>query len=176
LDLFSTSEIQLQISKHGLPTRMRATLTGLYDFEISLLEQVNYNFEFEFAGTVLAGRDARQLSSPAPLTRLSTLLTSDFMDMLAERIRASRWLLEPEQLPRIRTMLLTFSEHLLAYCSWIRGVLLRFSLEESWDSDSEIQVRDEGRYLLVRRTCTSTPVALIRNRNIAGLTPYSVHT
>lgn len=84
----------------------------LYDSEISLLEQANY--DLELAGAALAGRDARQLSSPVTLTRLSTLLTSDFMDALAERIRASRWLLEPEQLPRIRTMLLTFSEHLLA--------------------------------------------------------------
>lgn len=83
----------------------------LYDSEISLLEQVNY--DLELAGAALAGRDARQLSSPATLTRLSTFLVSDFIDMLAERIRASRWPLEPEQLLRIRTTLSTFSEYLL---------------------------------------------------------------
>jgi predicted nucleotidyltransferase len=84
----------------------------LYDSEISLLEQLNY--DLELAGAALAGRDARQLSSPATLTRLGTLFVSDFMDTLAERIRASRWPLEPEQLPRIRTMLSTFSEYLSA--------------------------------------------------------------
>jgi hypothetical protein len=82
----------------------------LYDSEIPLLEQVNY--DLELAGAALAGRDARQLSGPATLTRLGTFLVSDFMDMLAERIRASRWPLEPEQLPRLRTMLSTFSEYL----------------------------------------------------------------
>ena len=84
----------------------------LYDSETSLLEQLNY--DLELAGAALAGRDARQLSTPATLTRLGTLFVSDFMDTLAERIRASRWPLEPEQLPRIRTMLSTFSEYLSA--------------------------------------------------------------
>jgi predicted nucleotidyltransferase len=83
----------------------------LYESEISLLEQVNY--DLELAGAALAGRDARQLSSDATLKRLRTFSTSDFVDALAERIRASRWPFEPEQLPRIRTMLLTFNEHLL---------------------------------------------------------------
>jgi hypothetical protein len=84
----------------------------LYDSEISLLEQLNY--DLELAGAALAGRDARQLSRPATLTRLGTFFVSDFIDTLAERIRASRWPLEPEQLPRIRTMLSTFSEYLSA--------------------------------------------------------------
>lgn len=83
----------------------------IYDSETSVLAQVDY--DLEIAGAALAGRDARQLSSPATLTRLSTLLTSDFMDALAERIRASRWTLEPEQLSRIRTTLLVFRGHLL---------------------------------------------------------------
>lgn len=84
----------------------------LYDSEIALLEQVNY--DLELAGAALVGRDSRQLSSPVTLSRLRILLTSaDFIDVLAERIRASRWSLEPERLPRVRTMMLTFREHLL---------------------------------------------------------------
>ena len=84
----------------------------LYESEISLLEQANY--DLELAGAALVGRDGRQLSSPGTMARLRTLLTpADFMDALAERIRASRWPLDPEQLPRVRTILLTFRDHLL---------------------------------------------------------------
>jgi predicted nucleotidyltransferase len=84
----------------------------LYDSELSLLEQVNY--DLELAGAALAGRDARELSSAATQERLGILLTSDFMDMLAERIRVSRWPLDPEQLSHIRTMLSAFRKYLLA--------------------------------------------------------------
>ena len=84
----------------------------LYESEISLLEQANY--DLELAGAALVGLDGRQLSSPATAARLRTLLISaDFMDTLAERIRASRWPLDPEQLPRVRTILSTFRDHLL---------------------------------------------------------------
>jgi predicted nucleotidyltransferase len=84
----------------------------LYDSEIGLLEEANY--DLELAGAALAGGDSRKLSSPSTLTGLRTLsMRADFIDNLAERIRASRWPLQPEQLPRIRSMLLTFSEHLL---------------------------------------------------------------
>lgn len=84
----------------------------LYDSEIALLERAEY--DLELAGAALAGRDGRQLSSSATLTKLHTLLTPvDFMDTLAERIRTSRWPLEPEQLQRVRTMLLAFLDHLL---------------------------------------------------------------
>jgi predicted nucleotidyltransferase len=83
----------------------------IYDFETPILEQVNH--DLELAGAALAGRDARKLSSSTTLARLSTLLTSDFMDALAERIRVSRWPLEPEQLSRILAMLLVFRGHLL---------------------------------------------------------------
>ena len=84
----------------------------LYESEIALLERAEY--DLELAGAALVGRDGRQLSSSATLTRLRTLLTpADFMDTLAERIRSSRWPLEPEQLTRVRTMLLAFCDHLL---------------------------------------------------------------
>ena len=83
----------------------------LYDSEIALLEQVNY--DLELAGAALVGRDGRQLSGPATLEKLRTLLTTDFVEALAEHIRVSRWLLEPEQLPRVRAMLLTFRANLL---------------------------------------------------------------
>jgi predicted nucleotidyltransferase len=83
----------------------------LYDLEVSLLEQVNY--DLELAGAALAGRNARQLSSPATLTRLRHLSHLGFYGHGGERIRDSRWPLEPEQLPRIRTILSTFSEYLL---------------------------------------------------------------
>jgi predicted nucleotidyltransferase len=90
-----------------------------YNSEIGLLEQVNY--DLELAGAALAGRDGRQLSGPATLAKLRTLLTADFMEALAERIRVSRWLLEPEQLSRVRAMLLTFRTNLLDQGS-LRGL------------------------------------------------------
>lgn len=84
----------------------------LYESEISLLEQANY--DLELAGAALVGLDSRQLSSPATMARLRTLLMpADFMDTLAERIRSSRWPLDPEQLPRVRTILSTFRDRLL---------------------------------------------------------------
>jgi predicted nucleotidyltransferase len=84
----------------------------LYDSKDSPLEQLGY--DLELAGAALAGDDGRRLSSQATLTRLRIFLTSAvFVDTLAERIRTSWWPLQPEQLPRIRTMLSTFSEHLL---------------------------------------------------------------
>ena len=71
------------------------------------------NSDLELAGAALAGRDARQLTSDATLMKLRAFSTPDFIDALAERIRASRWPFEPEQLLRIRSMLLMFNEHLL---------------------------------------------------------------
>jgi predicted nucleotidyltransferase len=62
----------------------------LYDSEIALLEQANY--DHELAGAELVGRDDRQLSSPATLARLLIIFTpADFMDAMAERIRAFQW-------------------------------------------------------------------------------------
>jgi predicted nucleotidyltransferase len=84
----------------------------LYDSEIALLEQVNY--DLELAGAALVGRDGRQLSSRATLEKVLTIFTpADFTDALAEHIRASRWPLEPQQLSRVRTMLLTYRAYLL---------------------------------------------------------------
>jgi predicted nucleotidyltransferase len=83
----------------------------LYDSEILLLEESGY--DFELAGAALLGRDAGQIASHPTLERLRPLLTAAaFIDALAERIRASRWPLQPEQLPRIRSLLSKFSDYL----------------------------------------------------------------
>jgi len=86
-------------------------LDRLYDSATGLLEK--FGHDLELAGAALAGEDGRRLSSAATLTRLRTLITADFIDALAERVRASRWPLQPELLPRVRTVLLAWRDPLL---------------------------------------------------------------
>jgi predicted nucleotidyltransferase len=83
----------------------------LYDEEIQFLERANH--DIDLAGAALLGFDARQLCSPGTLARVHDLLAMpDFVETLAERIRLSRWPLQPEQLPRILSALSRFTEQL----------------------------------------------------------------
>lgn len=87
-------------------------LDRLYDSGTGLLEKFGY--DLELSGAALAGEDGRRLSSAATLTRLRTLITSaDFIEALAERIRASLWPLQPDRLPRVRSVVLAWRDPLL---------------------------------------------------------------
>lgn len=87
-------------------------LDRLYDPATELLDKFGY--DLELAGAALAGEDARLLSSTATLTRLRPLIGSpDFIEALAERIRGSRWPLQPERLANIRALLLAWGNPLL---------------------------------------------------------------
>lgn len=84
----------------------------LYDPGSPHLEKFNY--DAEFAGAALAGEDSRMLSSTGTIIKLRTLVaTGDFVDALAERIRASRWQFEPEKLSHIRAVLAAYFDELL---------------------------------------------------------------
>lgn len=86
-------------------------LNRLYGEEIRFLESAGY--DLELAGASLLGFDARQLCSLDTLKRLRSLLAkTHFVERLAERIRLSRWPLKPEQLPRIFSLLSTFTQEL----------------------------------------------------------------
>src|SRR5580692_3977107 len=83
----------------------------LYDEAIQLLEQAEY--DIELGGAALLGFDARQLCSPDTLAKVRILLAQpNFADKLAERIRLSRWPLQPEQLLRVLSVLLRFTGQL----------------------------------------------------------------
>jgi predicted nucleotidyltransferase len=85
-------------------------LDRLYDEKVRFLEQ---DYDIELAGAALLGFDARQLCSPGTLARIRDLLSiPDFAEMIAERIRLSRWPLQPEQLPRILSVLRRFTDQL----------------------------------------------------------------
>jgi predicted nucleotidyltransferase len=86
-------------------------LDRLYDSAPGLLE--NFGYDLELAGAALAGVDGRQLSSAPALARLRILITESFIDALAERIRGSRWPLQPELLPRVRAILQAWRDPLL---------------------------------------------------------------
>jgi predicted nucleotidyltransferase len=84
-------------------------LDRLYGEEIHFLEAADY--DLEFAGAALLGFDARQLCSPGTLAKVRDLLTlPNFLETLAERIRISKWPLQHEQLSRILSVLLRFTE------------------------------------------------------------------
>lgn len=86
-------------------------LDRLYGEEIQFLEAADH--DIEFAGAALLGFDARQLCSPGTLARARDILAQpDFMERLAERVRLSRWPLQPERLPRILSVLLRFTDQL----------------------------------------------------------------
>jgi predicted nucleotidyltransferase len=71
-------------------------------------------FDIELAGAALLGFDARKLCSTETLAKVGKLLDSaSSIEKLAERIRLSRWPLDPEQLPRVFSVLSIFSKHLL---------------------------------------------------------------
>ena len=75
------------------------------------LEQADY--DIEFAGAALLGFDARQLCSPDTLAKVRDLLSlPNFVETLAEQIRIAKWPLQPEQLSRILSVLLRFTERL----------------------------------------------------------------
>lgn len=83
----------------------------LYGEEIRFLEEASY--DLELAGAALLGFDARQLCSAETLAKVSGLLnTGNSVEKLAERIRLSRFALQPEQFPRISSLLETLSQQL----------------------------------------------------------------
>jgi predicted nucleotidyltransferase len=83
----------------------------LYDEEIQFLEEADH--DIEFAGAALLGFDALQFCSPGTLAKVRDLLAlPNFVETLAERIRISKWPLQPEQLSRILSVLLKFTEQL----------------------------------------------------------------
>jgi predicted nucleotidyltransferase len=83
----------------------------LYDKEFQFLEQADY--DIEFAGAALLGFDARQICSPDTLAKVRDLLSlPNFVETLAKQIRISKWPLQPEQLSRILSVLLRFTERL----------------------------------------------------------------
>jgi hypothetical protein len=47
------------------------------------------------------------------ITKLGTLVATDFIDTLAERIRTSRWQFEPEKLAHVRAVLAAYFDELL---------------------------------------------------------------
>lgn len=74
----------------------------------------NFKYDMEFAGAALAGEDGRKLTGVTTITKLRTLVaTKDFIDHLAERIRASRWQFDPEKLPHVRSVLAAYFDELL---------------------------------------------------------------
>ncbi|HEX3471483.1 MAG TPA: hypothetical protein VHT28_09890, partial [Silvibacterium sp.] len=86
-------------------------LDRLYGEEIRFIEQAGY--DPDLAGAALLGSDARQLCSIQTLTKVRNILAgANSVEKLAERIRLSRWPLQPEQLPRIFSVLSSFSEQL----------------------------------------------------------------
>jgi predicted nucleotidyltransferase len=87
-------------------------LDRLYGNEIRFLEQSG--FDMELAGAAILGFDARLLCSAETLSKVRSLLsTANFVEKLPERIRLSRFPLEPEQLSRILLLLSRFSEQLM---------------------------------------------------------------
>jgi len=84
----------------------------LYDPDSLHMEKFNY--DLELAGAALAGVDGRMLSSAATINKLRTIgATADFIDILAERIRTSRWQFQPEKLPAVRAVLIAYFDELL---------------------------------------------------------------
>ncbi len=86
-------------------------LDRLYDSAPALLEK--FGHDVELAGAALTGEDGRRLSSAATLTKLRALIAADFIEALAERVRGSRWPLQPELLPRVRAELFAWRDQLL---------------------------------------------------------------
>jgi predicted nucleotidyltransferase len=83
----------------------------LYEQEIQFLEQPQH--DIELAGASLLGFECRRLCSPGTLARVRDLIAMpDFAVRLGERIRLSRWPLQPERLPRILSVLLRFTDQL----------------------------------------------------------------
>jgi predicted nucleotidyltransferase len=73
-----------------------------------------FDHDVERAGAALAGEDSRMLSSSSTITRLRTFVSSvDSIDLLAERVRNSRWHFEPEKLPILRGVLAAYFDELL---------------------------------------------------------------
>lgn len=78
------------------------------------LHMEKFNYDPELAGAALAGEDSRILSRPATVTKVRThLATANYIDDLAERIRASRWLFQPEKLPHVRAVLVAYFDEFL---------------------------------------------------------------
>ena len=83
----------------------------LYDEATQLLEQAEY--DIELGGAALLGFDARQLCSPHTLAKVRILLAlPNFAEKLAERIRLSKWPLQPERLLRVLSVLSRFTGQL----------------------------------------------------------------
>lgn len=73
-----------------------------------------FNYDPELAGAALAGEDSRMLSGADTIAKLRRLVvTSDFIETLAERIRTSRWQFQPEKLPHVRAVLVAYFDELL---------------------------------------------------------------
>jgi predicted nucleotidyltransferase len=81
------------------------------DEATQLLEQAEY--DIELGGAALLGFDARQLCSPHTLAKVRILLAlPNFAEKLAERIRLSKWPLQPERLLRVLSVLSRFTGQL----------------------------------------------------------------
>lgn len=84
----------------------------LYEDEIDLLEEVGH--DLELAEAALLGLDARRLCSPATAVKLRELFVeTDFAEKIAERIRVSRFPLDPERLGRVYQQMSRFTEQLI---------------------------------------------------------------
>ena len=84
----------------------------LYEEAIDLLEAEGH--DVELAGATLLGSDARRLCSPATMLKLRELFAqTDFAEKMAERVRVSRFPLEPERLGRIHQLMSKFTERLI---------------------------------------------------------------
>jgi predicted nucleotidyltransferase len=84
----------------------------LYEDEIDLLEEVGH--DLELAEAALLGLDARRLCSPATTVKLRELFVeTDFAEKIAERIRVSRFPLDPERLGRVYQQMSRFTEQLI---------------------------------------------------------------
>jgi predicted nucleotidyltransferase len=87
-------------------------LDRLYGNEIRFMEEASY--DIELAGAKLLGFDAHRICHAETLTKLRSLLSPEtVIERLAERIRLSRFPLQPEQLPRLLSVLLGFAERLM---------------------------------------------------------------
>jgi predicted nucleotidyltransferase len=84
----------------------------LYEDAIDLLEAEGH--DLELAGAVLLGLDARRLCSLATMLMLRELFAqTDFAEKTAERVRVSRFPMEPERLRRIHQLIAKFTEQLI---------------------------------------------------------------
>jgi predicted nucleotidyltransferase len=94
------------------PLTWRGNTDRLYEDAILLLEEEGH--DLELAGAALLGLDARRLCNPATMLKLRELFAqADFAERIAERVRVSRFPMEPERLARIYEQMSRFAERLI---------------------------------------------------------------